>query len=255
IDGAGSSIDLVGSHAPYSDLNVEGEGTSSLNIQNGASVNLANRLNIGNSAGTSGSVTISGNSASLITSEVLIGELGFGSLKVWDGGTVQANSITVGDGGRLEGTGTVIGDITVSGELNPGQSPGQLDIVGNLTLADASSTLIEIEGLTQGIEYDFINVDGDVFLDGLLEFTFLNSFSASIGDSFTFLSATGGIFGSFDSVILPSQVGIDFALINDGLGNLILEANDANAASVPLPVTLWLLLAGLTLLARRNRAL
>ena len=132
------------------------------------------------------------------------GPRGIGALNVSNGGTVsvgEASELRIWDTGSLFGNGgTIIGDVFNAGLIAPGNSFGTLTIDGNLTLQSTSSLFFELGGLTQGTEYDFLNVTGLISLDGSLDFFILDGFESVISPTDTFviisgLSVTGEFFG------------------------------------------------------------
>lgn len=87
-----------------------------------------------------------------------------------DSGSIQRGINAVASGGRVNvKTGIYIDSPDATGTsivLVPGSSPGQVVIIGDLTL-DANDTLeLELNGTTAGTGYDQLVVDGDVTLGG-----------------------------------------------------------------------------------------
>jgi autotransporter-associated beta strand protein len=91
---------------------------------------------------------------------------------VTTGTTLTANgtvgAVTVNTGGTLNGAGTV-GTTTVAGTLNPGNSPGVLNVNGNLTMASGGNMVWELFGntATQATQpspavFDQVLVSGDL---------------------------------------------------------------------------------------------
>lgn len=116
-------------------------------------------------------------------------------------GTLIASRLNL-RAGSLTGVGTIVGDVFASaGTVDPGNSPGKLSVVGDLTFGPDAVLAVDAEGLTQGLEYDWLSVTGDVVLAGELRIEL--SYSASVGDSFAFISTSGGtIEGVFDQVFV-----------------------------------------------------
>lgn len=114
-------------------------------------------------------------------------------------------SVEVNDDATLGGNGTVDAPVNVndSGNLAPGNSTGVLD-TGDLNLNDMSQLQVEIGGTTAGTDYDQVNVTGTVNIapDATLDVQIINSFLASLGDSFTIVNndGTDGIIGTFDGL-------------------------------------------------------
>ena len=56
-----------------------------------------------------------------------------------DQGTVIATAVEVMEHGLLSGSGTIVVDLAVVGAATPGQSPGALEVAGDLDLAATES--------------------------------------------------------------------------------------------------------------------
>jgi hypothetical protein len=141
-----------------------------------------------------------------------------GGNTVFVNGLTQAgNSVLVLNGGNLQGdvnlsSGTIMGTGTVNGNLivgtanvAPGASPGAITVTGDLNLGPASVVNLEVAGLAQGTDYDFIHVLGSANLAGTLNVNVLGGFVPPPGSSFTvmqFASSTG----AFSQVNLPATI-------------------------------------------------
>ncbi|MCA9256944.1 MAG: hypothetical protein KDA33_14950, partial [Phycisphaerales bacterium] len=125
------------------------------------------------------------------------------------GGGIVVSSMTL-NAGALRGAGQLSANVVNNGaSVEPGASPGILEIVANATPSiagnytqNAGATLvIEVGGLTPGSEHDQVLIDGAATLAGTLEFRQLNGFEPSQGDALTVLTA-GTLAGAFDDVVL-----------------------------------------------------
>ena len=103
-------------------------------------------------------------------------------------------------GGLLTGVGTINAAIMNNAMLRPALAPGGLNVNGNVTFLSASQLIFNLGGLTQGCRYGFLNVNGNVSLGGQLVVSFVNSFVAAQGDSFTVLTSTSPLSGMFANV-------------------------------------------------------
>jgi autotransporter-associated beta strand protein len=133
----------------------------------------------------------------------------YGGATVVDGGTlvvngsiVASNGVTVNAGGTLGGNG-IVGNTTINGgTLAPGNSIGLLTVQGSLVFTAAASYMVEVSPANA----DRVNVTGAATLGGA---TVNASFAAGayIARQYTILNATGGVGGTFGSVVntnLPS---------------------------------------------------
>lgn len=115
-----------------------------------------------------------------------------GSLYAGEGG------VTVNSGGTLGGSGTVYGAVTNYGTISPGNSPGTLNINGSVNFATGSKLVIQIQN---GVA-DLLNVTGapgtaTVATGAVVVPQFLGGVDGFSGD---FLTATGGVTGTFSVV-------------------------------------------------------
>src|SRR5262249_27133720 len=141
--------------------------------------------------------------------------------------------------GTLGGTGTInVGAgnaLTSSGTLNPGNSPGTLNVTGNLVLTSSSVTNFEIQGtLTPGTDFDVINVSGAATIAGTANIVHLGTFSPSVGNTFQVINATGGLSGTFGTVSTPAG-----ATYNTSYNTGATPPNVTFQNSVSMPVLNW----------------
>jgi hypothetical protein len=97
-------------------------------------------------------------------------------------------------------------DIHFEGGVSPGFSPASVTFAGNVSLGGAATLLIELGGLTQGSQYDHVEVTGQLTLDGILNVALLGPFVPTIGSSFHILD-WGNVVGTFATLQLPALAG------------------------------------------------
>jgi outer membrane autotransporter protein len=116
-------------------------------------------------------------------------------------------SITVGAEGGLSGNATVLGNLTSSGILAPGNSIGTINTT-NLVLTPSS--LLEIEVTSNGTS-DLIAATGLAQINGTLEIIPLPGNFQTI-QSYTFITATGGATGAFSKIesSVPSLLAVSY---------------------------------------------
>ena len=164
-------------------------------IRNATSAALANLTNAGNFIATDdSSTTISGT----VTNT--------GSI------TLLANSVIGLQGGAvlnhaadalLAGIGTINvsaanASISNNGEIAPGLSAGVLTFIGNTPFSSTAELTIELGGTTAGSGHDQLVVtSGAAMLNGTLNVSLINGFVPANTDTFTILTATGGVTGVF----------------------------------------------------------
>src|SRR5262249_16019996 len=100
------------------------------------------------------------------------------------------------------GRGIIGGDLTNSGIVSPGNSPGTLTVNGNYTQTANGTLRIEVAGLGVN-QHDILVVNGKATLGGTLDVIPLNNFQFQPGNEITFLTAKGGVSGTFKPLETP----------------------------------------------------
>ena len=109
--------------------------------------------------------------------------------------TVATTNVSVASGATLDGTGRIIGNLTNNGIVAPGNSIGTLTVEGNYIHNSGSVLEIEFDGAGN---IDLLSVTGTATLNGgTLRFV---SLGGAEGTGGTFLTAAGGINGTFATV-------------------------------------------------------
>ena len=201
-----------------------------------------------------GETTLGGNT--IITGGQLMTSAG---LTLADTGSILNNltnhGVITGSGGMLilpsvvNGDGDFLGTVQFSGLYSPGMSPA------SITLGDPtfSGTLeMELGGLTQGTEYDHIDITGTAHLGGTLSVVLINGFTPQWGNSFDLFD--GNLSGTFSAVNLPGLgAGLSWdwsTLYTDGT----IRVNGPVAVPVPGALVLCLLGLGTARRLLRRRA-
>jgi len=126
-----------------------------------------------------------------------------GSTKV-DGALTAGGGHATFNGGTLLGNGgTITGNVSMSGTISPGDTPGAagaLGIAGNYAQLAAGVFQLELGGLTAGTQFDLLNVTGTTSLSGTLDISLINAFFPNVGDTFTFITSGGLVSGIFGTV-------------------------------------------------------
>ena len=143
---------------------------------------------------------------------------------------------------------TLRGNLTQDGGiLAPGDSPGTTDITGDYNF-NSGTLEIELAGLTQGLEYDFVDVLGLTTLGtpAELSVSFLDGFENDIlqTDVFTILNSDAGLAGTFaglqDGATLTTADGLGRFTVNYDGNSVTL----GNFSSIPEPSFVMALLFG-----------
>ena len=119
--------------------------------------------------------------------------------------------------GAISGSGpfTGPGTHTFEGNLLPGNSAGVMSFEGDVVFGPFSTLTMEIGGTTQGTEFDFLDVAGDIALSGTLDLQFVDSFLPTAGDTFEIIAAAS-VIDTFDTVNLPALPGGLLWFVNYG---------------------------------------
>jgi hypothetical protein len=179
------------------------------------------------------------------------------NLHVAAGANLVANAVTI-TGGTTSGNGTITtgtgaGNGLTFGAgstLNPGSSPGILNVTGDVTLAGTYAPELAGPGTVAGTDYDQLNVVGAVTAGGTLSVQVTGPIT--LGQQFTIINNddVDPVIGTFASIVSPAGTAftIDYA---GGTGNDVV----LTATAVPEPGSLAVIagLAGAGMLSRRRR--
>jgi hypothetical protein len=118
-------------------------------------------------------------------------------------------------GGELRGAGSIVtGSGPIPGQLEnrgglvaPGNGIGTLSLDGRFANGTDGTLEFELGGTTPGTQYDQLQVTGGAALGGTLAVSFADlgggTFAPSVGNSFMLITASEGVGGEFDQLLLP----------------------------------------------------
>ena len=170
-----------------------GAGNEIIQLSGGSSaapIAFTNVANVEGLAMTGGFATVSGSAAFGSI------DLSGGRLVGLAGSTIRASQIAVRSSATFGSAGTVNGNISVSGILSPGASPGVMTVNGNVALASGSTSLFEI---TPTIA-DQLLVNGNVTIAPGSRLRIVAEGQIRPGTSFDLIVASGGISGSYETI-------------------------------------------------------
>jgi len=153
------------------------------------------------------------------------------------GGSLSSVSTVGIQGGLLDGNGSITGNVSNSGQVNPGTSPGLIDITGNYMQSAAGVLHVDLNGLAPGAQFDQLNLVGTVALAGTLNVVV--GYSPTAGDSFVLINNDGidlvsGTFNGLpEGATFPSD-GVRFRIsYAGGTGNDVVLTVDAVFTPTP----------------------
>lgn len=210
------TVNGAGSNWTSGSLSVGGLGTGTLNITGGGAVS-SSTTNIGSSPGTAGMVVVDGaGSTWTSTSDITLGSGNASTprdmLFVSHGGAVSvAGLLFVEASGTLVGDGTCSATVLNRGQVRPGLDPGSVTgistgtfhVVGNYLQSATGFLAIRLGGTAPGTQYDQLQVNGAVALNGTLSVALANSFVPAAGNAFDILDWTS-LSGTFSTIQLPA---------------------------------------------------
>jgi hypothetical protein len=149
-------------------------------------------------------------------------------------GTLSLDPSTMlqnGAGGLVKGTGTIIrsgsGTALVNeGIVAPGDGIKTLSIGGDFQQSAAGRLKMDID-TGDALTNDLLAVDGGASLAGTLEVALTPGDSIALGNSFTLLTATQGLTGIFDQLVLPT-------LGSSMFWNVVYSTNDVRITATEL---------------------
>ena len=208
LDGGGTITDQLGQDA-FRNLSAVGSG-GSFTLLNGHNQTLVGPLSNAGTVQVSNTTTLTATAGYTQTG---------GLTQLTDSGSTLTAATASFSGGMLKGNGTINAAVTVSGgTIKPGNSPGTLAINGTLGLGSGATFLAEIGGATQGTQYGYLNVSGAATLGGTLQLTLINGFVPTNLQTFTILSNSTPLTGTFGNAANGSRL-----TTTDGGGSFVVN--------------------------------
>ncbi|MCX6960760.1 MAG: autotransporter domain-containing protein, partial [Verrucomicrobia bacterium] len=178
---------------------VTSTSTNSVNVAGGNLMTLGNIVTPAVNV-TSGALGVAQGASVTASNSVTVG--GDNSVIV-NNGEITTPLLALDNGGTLMGSGSINGDLRVQGgNLSPGNSPGTITINGNYAV---SSGALNIE-VASPSNYDKVVVSGAATLGGALNLIPYGGYVMQFGDTYTFLTASGGISGSYSATNTPAGI-------------------------------------------------
>ncbi|MES3106710.1 autotransporter outer membrane beta-barrel domain-containing protein [Sphingomonas aurantiaca] len=118
------------------------------------------------------------------------------------GSTIGASQIFVRQGATFGSAGTVNANLTVAGTLSPGASPGTITVNGNVALQSGSVSLFEITPTVS----DKLLVNGTLTIASGATLQLAPSGTLRPGTSYDLIIASGGITGSYSTIVKPDTL-------------------------------------------------
>ena len=208
---------------------LEFDPASTLTLTDGGRYRSSNATDIGGTvqvnAGAPSRIQVSGTVVMESTSSTTLN----GDLQLDNANTIIQVGATFAGGGALQNlngsTLTLLdgADVDVlienSGSLVLGSSPGQVTGLDYQQNADGVWD-VELGGLGLS-DFDRLTLTGAASLDGTLDLSLIGGYVPALGDTLNILSATGGIAGSFASILQPAGMPADLMFDVNNLGSIL----------------------------------
>jgi uncharacterized repeat protein (TIGR01451 family) len=159
-----------------------------------------------------------------------------GSTTVGAGAVLLTGGRTNILGGTFGGRGSITGNVSKSGTVSPGASPGVLTINGNYEQTAIGTLAIEITGV-DGAAFDQLHVLGTATLAGTLEIFRPGGFEPAQGDAFLILTFTSrnGSFATTNGTAINGSISFQ---PNLGANDLTLDVvNNSPIADLSISIT------------------
>lgn len=115
------------------------------------------------------------------------------------------SNLQVDASATVYGYGKLPGNVTNSGQFDLRYFvAATLEIAGNYVQTPTGKLTIDLAGLTQGTQYDWLDVGGSVQLDGTLSIRYLGGYMPSLGNAFTPVSGASrtGSFANYNNLLI-----------------------------------------------------
>jgi hypothetical protein len=149
-------------------------------------------------------------------SSITIGDItnGTGAVNIDTATFTDPVTIAGGTINDLGGTDITAPSVRFDGNVSPGQSPGELAVAGNATLASGHTFTVEIGGTSPGTantNHDQLDATGSVTIEAnvVLATASFNGFVPTAGQQFEIINRTGGS-GTFNGLTEGAIVSADF---------------------------------------------
>jgi fibronectin-binding autotransporter adhesin len=270
VSNAGALRNVASNTSSYAGAITVGNGGARINSDAGGSLTLTggvvtsafNNVTFGGAGNTTVSIAAISGIGGLVKDGSGVLNLNFGSTYVGattvSAGTLIVNNssgsatgtglVTLASGARLGGNGTIGGSLSAFGSLAPGNSPGELNVGGNVTWNGAASggTATDWVFELQSGNNDLLDVTGD----------FLKNTGSGSVFRFDFAGSTDeGTFVLVDWVGTTDFGGADFSYTNLGVGksgSFAVVGSQLEFVVVPEPGTIVLLGSFLAILGLRQ---
>jgi hypothetical protein len=135
-------------------------------------------------------------------------------------------------GGTIQGAGTIKANVSNGATVSAGDAgkAGLLSITGTYTQLSSGTLSANVGGTTVGTQFSQLKITGKASLGGTLAVTLINSFTPTVGQTFTVLTA-GSISGTFSNttIAINSTEQFDISYTSTGVVLTVVATGGSNS--------------------------
>jgi fibronectin-binding autotransporter adhesin len=137
-------------------------------------------------------------------------------------------------GGTIQGAGTIKANVSNGATVSAGDAgkAGLLSITGTYTQLSSGTLNVNVGGTTLSTQYSQLKITGKASLGGTLAVTLINGFTPTVGQTFTVLTATGGLGGttfSNTTIAINSTEQFDISYTSTGVVLTVVSIDGPNS--------------------------
>jgi hypothetical protein len=149
-------------------------------------------------------------------------------------GTLSASGGAIIQAGTVQGAGTIKANVSNGATVSAGDAgkAGLLSITGTYTQLSSGTLNANIGGTTVSTQFSQLKITGKASLGGTLAVTLINGFTPTVGQTFTVLTASGGLGGttfSNTTIAINSTEQFDISYTSTGVVLTVVSIDGSNS--------------------------